>query len=99
MNRVEWLQNALTERFAPEHLEIRDESAKHAGHSGARHGGGHFHVTVVSGVFRGLDRLSRHRMVYDALGERFRSEIHALSLQAFTPEEWRPSESTRGQRG
>jgi BolA protein len=61
-------------------LEIRDDSALHAGHAGAAGGGGHFHVRIVSPRFAGLPRVARHRLVYAALGSLMRDRIHALSL-------------------
>lgn len=72
----------------PEALEITDESAQHAGHAGARSGGGHFQLTIVSKRFIGLDTLSRHRMVYQALGDLMGSRIHALSIRAYAPDEF-----------
>ena len=98
MDRTSWLRRTLTEKFAPLHLEILDESAKHAGHPGARAGGGHFRVVIVSEAFVGKNRLGRHRAVHEQLGDAFKNEIHALSLQALTPEEWnaaRDAESAR----
>lgn len=71
--------------LAPTLLEIRDDSARHAGHAGAR-GGGHFAMTIVSPQFSGKGRMERHRMVYDALGA-LMNDIHALSIVAKTPEE------------
>lgn len=71
----------------PEAVEIADESALHAGHAGARAGGGHYQLTIVSKRFAGLDALSRHRLVYQALGELMGSRIHALSIQAYAPGE------------
>lgn len=70
----------------PESLDIRDDSAAHAGHAGAREGG-HFEVIVVAQAFVGKSLQSRHRMVYEALGPLMQSGIHALSLKAYTPDE------------
>jgi BolA protein len=86
MERAALIEQRLRAQLAPENLEIVDESGAHAGHAGAR-GGGHFAVTVVSSRFRGLSTLQRHRLVYDALGELMRSDIHALRLRALAPEE------------
>jgi BolA protein len=61
-------------------LEIRDDSALHAGHAGAAGGGGHFHLRLQSPRFAGLSRIARHRLVHDALGDLMRDRIHALSL-------------------
>ena len=71
----------------PEAVEIADESALHARHPGARSGGGHYQLTIVSKHFAGLDLLSRHRLVYQALGGLMGNRIHALSIQAYAPGE------------
>ena len=88
-------QPSTTERIreklaalAPEALEIEDESALHAGHEGAKGGGGHYRVTVVSSRFAGKPLQSRHRMVYEALHELMQSDIHALTIQAYAPGEF-----------
>lgn len=73
--------------LAPESVDIADESAKHAGHEGARGGGGHFALTIVSTKFDGQSTVARHRMIYVALGDLMRREIHALSIRAFAPGE------------
>ena len=86
-DRVSQIEQRLRAALAPLHLEIEDESAKHAGHTGARDGGGHFDVTIVSSQFAGKSLLQRHRLVYDALGEAMRKDIHALSIHALTPDE------------
>lgn len=86
--RVAQIEQRLRAGLAPLRLEIVDESALHAGHAGAREsGGGHFAVTIVSAAFAGQSLLARHRLVYDALGEVLRSEIHALSIRALSPDE------------
>lgn len=83
-NRVEAIRQRLTEAFAPERLDIVDDSHKHAGHAGAQ-GGGHFSVHIVAEAFQGKKPIERHRMVYDALGDLMQSEIHALSIKAEPP--------------
>ena len=55
--------------------------------------GQHFQAVVVSGQFAGKSRIQRHQLVYQALGERMREEIHALSMRTLTPEEWKASGS------
>ena len=85
--RVAMIRERLTAAFAPTALDIEDDSAKHAGHAGARSGGGHFNVRIVSQEFSGKSLVQRHRMVYDALGDAMQQEIHALSIQAKTPNE------------
>jgi len=88
MDRARWIESTLREAFAPQHLRIDDESARHAGHAGAASGGGHFRVVIVSEAFRGQTPVQRHGAVYAALGAAMQSEIHALALQTLTPEEW-----------
>jgi BolA protein len=89
MTRVERIRQALEAAFAPQSLEVRDDSARHAGHAGARDGRGHFDVDIVSEAFAGLAPLARHRKVYAALGEMMTTDIHALAIRARTPEEAR----------
>ena len=71
----------------PSTLELTDDSHKHAGHEGARDGRGHFSLLIVSPAFRGLNPIARHRAVYAAVGELMNTDIHALSMRAFAPEE------------
>lgn len=71
----------------PERLEIEDESARHAGHEGAKGGGGHYRLTIVSEQFAGKTPIARHRMILDLLGEMIHKEIHAISIKAYTPGE------------
>ena len=85
--RVDRIRASLEEALAPATLEIEDDSASHAGHAGARGGGGHFRVTIVSSAFEGQSLIQRHRMVYDALGDMMQTDIHALSIEARTPAE------------
>ncbi|OGT55780.1 MAG: cell division protein BolA [Gammaproteobacteria bacterium RIFCSPHIGHO2_12_FULL_63_22] len=73
----------------PLHLEIVDESHRHAGHEGARDGRGHFALDIVSEAFAGLAPLARHRRVYQAMGDMMQTDIHALSIRARTPAEAR----------
>jgi BolA protein len=73
--------------LAPESVSIEDESAQHAGHEGARGGGGHYRLVVVSQRFAGQPLQARHRMVYDALGALMHREIHALAIEAYAPDE------------
>lgn len=85
--RIAMIRERLTAALAPESLEIIDDSASHAGHAGARSGGGHYEVIIVSAAFAGLGLLQRHRLIYDALGDAMSSAIHALSIKAYTPQE------------
>ena len=77
---------ALQARFAPAQLELVDDSAAHAGHAGAR-SGAHFNLRIVSASFAGMPRIARHRLVYDALRPWMAEGIHALAIDARTPEE------------
>lgn len=86
-DRVALIRARLTQRFAPLELEVRDDSAAHRGHAGARDGRGHFAVRIVAPAFAGQAPLARHRMVYDALGELMQQDIHALSITACSPDE------------
>ena len=85
--RVDAIRAALTAALAPVALDVRDDSARHAKHAGARDGRGHFHVEIVSAAFSGLAPLARHRAVYAGLGDLMTTDIHALSMRARTPEE------------
>ena len=77
------MEDLLVEAFAPTELSIMDDSAKHAGHSGARAGGeSHFSVRVVSAAFAGKSRVARHRMVYAALKPLIDEGLHALAIEA-----------------
>ena len=71
----------------PVDVVIIDDSAKHAGHAGARSGGGHFRLAIVSPRFVGCRTMERHRLVYDALGPLMKREIHAVSITARTPDD------------
>ena len=80
------LRAALEAALAPASLEIIDDSARHAGHAGAR-GGGHFRVTLVAEAFRGRSPLERHRLVYAAVAPLLQDAVHALNISARTPDE------------
>lgn len=84
--RIAAIQGKLTEAFAPIDLQIIDDSHQHAGHASAK-GGGHYRVRLVSSAFAGKTTIQRHRMVYAALGTLMDGEIHAVSIQAYTPED------------
>jgi BolA protein len=78
----------LTAAFAPERLEVLDESHRHVGHAGHRPGGEtHFRVYIVSDSFRGKSRLERHRMVNEALSGELAGGVHALAIHASAPGE------------
>jgi BolA protein len=78
---------SLLNALEPTHIEITDESHLHAGHEGARSGGGHYTLDIVSTQFSGKATLARHRMIYSALGEMMKHDIHALNIKAYTPQE------------
>jgi BolA protein len=86
------LASILRARLAgldPLHLELIDDSARHAGHEGARNGGAHYRLRIVSATFCGKSTLARHRLVYEALGELMRGRIHALTIESRSPDEVR----------
>lgn len=86
-DRVTAIENILREALSPEHLQVKDQSHLHAGHAGAKEGKGHFEVTIVSDRFENLNRIARHRLVYESLGDFMQTDIHALSINAFSPSE------------
>ena len=85
------VETAIRQRLAPLNpvtLELRDESGQHAGHAGARpSGGSHWQLTIVSDAFRGKNSVARHRMVYEALGDLMKQDIHALKIEALAPDQ------------
>ena len=85
--RVATIERLLGAAFAPEELLVKDQSHLHAGHAGAKEGKGHFEVTLVSEKFDGVQRIARHRMIYDALGSFMHTDIHALRINAYSPSE------------
>ena len=93
LGRADRMTATLTAAFAPELLRVTDDSARHAGHVGARGGAGqtHYSVLMVSGSFRGLTRVARSRAVHSALASEFgaveEGGMHALALTLRTPEE------------
>ncbi len=87
-SRAARLETVLTGRFSPTLLRVTDDSARHAGHAGARPGGEtHYSVLLVSPAFRGQSRVARSRAVHAVLAEEFADGMHALSLTLRTPEE------------
>lgn len=78
----------LDAAFAPQHLQVIDESHQHHGHGGWREGGEtHFRVNIVSEAFRGKSRLERHRLVNAALAQELAERVHALAIAAKAPDE------------
>mgnify|MGYP000853334521 FL=1 len=84
----ERIEERLRDALAAPHVEVVDESHLHAGHAGAKSGGGHFRAVIVSEKFAGLSRVKAQQLVYAAMGAWMSKEIHALSMQTFTPEQW-----------
>lgn len=88
MSIADEMRRKLSKGLAPAELHIEDESAHHAGHSGARpEGETHFRVRVVSTVFEGMGRLARQRLIHELLSEQLHVHVHALSIDARTPKE------------
>ena len=82
------IEARLREILAASHVEVVDESHLHAGHPGAKSGGGHYRAVIVSERFAGLSRVKAQQLVYGAMGAWMGKEIHALSMQTLTPQEW-----------
>ena len=84
-------EQVIRERLAalkPVTLDLQDESEQHAGHAGHRPGGGtHWQLHIVSEAFRGKSAVARHRMVYEALGDLMKQDIHALKIEALSPDQ------------
>jgi BolA family transcriptional regulator, general stress-responsive regulator len=88
MNTRDVITEKLTRAFAPQSLDVMDESDQHAGHAGHRSGGEtHFRVHIVSEAFRGKSRIERHRMVNGALSGELKGGVHALAIHANAPGE------------
>ena len=85
IDRVAAIRSRLFEALAPQELDVIDESHLHAGHAGAAQGHGHFRVTIVAEAFRGVAPVARHRLVYAAVGDLMKTDIHALAIDAAAP--------------
>ena len=85
-NRTDEWGEVLTAALSPTQLVWQDDSHLHAGHAGAREGG-HYRLQIVSPRFAGLSRIARHRLIYDALGPLVDRGIHALQIDARSPED------------
>jgi len=83
----EIIKQKLNDALKPDLIEIIDDSAAHAGHAGAQSGGGHYNVTIVAEIFDGKSLLQRHQLIYQALSDLMKKEIHALGINALTPSE------------
>ncbi len=84
-DRIDLIRQRLAS-LSPSSLRIEDESHLHAGHAGAATGAGHFRVYISSEAFRDMNRLARHRLVYDQLSDLIPHTIHALAIHADVPD-------------
>ena len=92
MSDKEKIRNLIKSRLNIEYLEVIDESHKHASHKEAQESkGGHFNIMIVSDDYAGKNALARHRMIYAALSDQLREDVHALKIKAMTIEEYRSS--------
>ena len=82
--RVDRIRDRLQAAFQPTRLEVVDDSHRHEGHPSVRDGRGHFTVVIVSAAFAGINKLDRHRAVYDAVQDLMATDIHAMSIQNFS---------------
>ncbi|GGY05045.1 BolA/IbaG family iron-sulfur metabolism protein [Massilia dura] len=85
--RIDKIRDRLVANLGPAEIELEDESALHAGHAGAASGGGHYRLRITSAKFAGLNLVTRHRLVYDAVHDMMHKEIHALAITAVAPSE------------
>ena len=84
---INTIRQRLTDALQPEFLDIIDNSAAHAGHAGVRSGGGHYQVMIVSSAFENKTLVQRHQLIYKALGDLMKHDIHALGINALSPSE------------
>ena len=87
LERKKEITRLLTEAFEPETLGVDDEGHLHEGHEGAKDGRGHFRVLIIASVFEGKSMIERHRMIYRVLSDMMRLDIHALAIDAWSPDE------------
>lgn len=87
LERKKEITRRLKEAFDPETLGVEDESYLHEGHEGAKDGRGHFRVLIITDAFENKSMIERHRMIYRELDEMMRLDIHALAIDAWSPEE------------
>lgn len=85
--RKKEITRLLAEAFDPETLGVEDESYQHEGHAGAKDGRGHFRVLIITEVFEDKSMIERHRMIYRVLDDMMRLDIHALAIDAWSPDE------------
>ena len=86
--RLAEIHTRLESALSPETLQVEDEGHMHIGHEGAKDGRGHFRVLVVSDQFQGKNLIARHRLIYQAMGDLMQTDIHALAIDAYTPDEF-----------
>jgi BolA protein len=91
---VERIRAQLESAFIAAHVSVVDDSARHVGHAGSRDGAGHFQVRIESQAFSGRSRLQRHRMIYDVLADMMPGDIHALNIEAISPDDDNPPRKT-----
>jgi BolA protein len=92
--RIERIRSQLESAFTAARVSVIDDSARHVGHAGARDGAGHFQVRIESQAFSGRSRLQRHRMVYEVLADMMPGDIHALNIEAISPDDANPPRKT-----
>jgi intracellular septation protein len=85
-SRADRLRQRLESRFAPAQLSVEDESHLHEGHAGAAGGQSHFRIRIVAEAFRGMPSVARHRLIYAAVDDLMKSDIHALAIEASPPD-------------
>ena len=86
-NRIQVIRQQIQAELSPTSLQITDDSHLHVGHAGAQGGAGHYSVQIVCEKFAGINRIKRHQLVYACVKDMMPDEIHALSIEAFSPEE------------
>jgi BolA protein len=86
VSRAQRLRERLQKRFAPAQLTVEDESHLHEGHAGAAGGQSHFRIRIVAEAFRGISSVARHRLIYAAVDDLMKSDIHALAIEALAPD-------------
>jgi BolA protein len=87
MKTTDVIRQKLTTELNPTLIEIIDNSAAHAGHAGARKGGGHYNITLIAAIFEDKSLVQRHQLIYAALADMMVDQIHALGINALTPSE------------
>jgi BolA protein len=81
MNRTQQIRECLERTLSPTQLTVEDESAAHLGHAGAQSGGGHFSITIAAEALQNKSRVEAHRLIYAALGDMMKTDIHALRIK------------------